>query len=166
MAGRPLSYEELVYLGGDTHSCREWFVDMVGRPLFYEELVNRVKSCLAHKRQKTGESSPACPPPSVPPTRQSRSRETSLPTSASASIDPPALVVDPPPRAPSSSVSNVRVGWPAEIPPTVSLLGDMPLEAVARRLISPRDSKVLKEGSGLEEGSSRTDLCGPPHPHI
>nr|GME12186.1 tubby-related protein 1-like isoform X2 [Ipomoea batatas] len=113
---------------------------MAGRLLSCEELVNRVRSRPAPKRQRTGESSSACPPPSsVPP-----------PTSASASVDPPTLAVDPPPRAPSSSVSDVRVGWPAEIPPTVSLLeGDVPLEAVARRLISPRDSKVLEEGSGL-----------------
>nr|GLL44986.1 polyadenylate-binding protein 1-B-like [Ipomoea trifida] len=35
---------------GDTHTCREWFVDMASRPLSYEELVNRVKSRPAHKR--------------------------------------------------------------------------------------------------------------------
>nr|GMD17760.1 uncharacterized protein LOC109181117 [Ipomoea batatas] len=78
------------------------------------------------------------------------SSETSLSTSALAFVDPPALAVDPLPHAPSSFVSDVRVGWPAEIPQTVSLLeGHMPLEAVARRLISPRDLKVLEEGSGL-----------------
>ncbi|XP_019186417.1 PREDICTED: uncharacterized protein LOC109181117 [Ipomoea nil] len=116
--------------------------DMVASRVSCEELMRRLKARVpTAKRQKTGESSRAHPlPPPGPQSWTLRSCD-SRPSLASTTADLSARVAEPVVHVPLTTSAH----WAVDLPPTASLMrGDIPIDALVRSLLLPRDSELYE----------------------